>query len=259
MSPGARVRTASDVRIRLVEDREGARLAAEVADRVWGMTAMVPTEIVIAAVHAGGYAAVLWEDDEPVGSAFGFLGHWHDGRLSLHSHLAGVLPARAGRGHGEALKRHQWRWARERGLEAITWTFDPLVRRNAVFNLVKLGARVTAYHEDFYGEIHDGINAGERTDRLVVRWEVAGDGAAGHGGADGDGPRGVLFDRRDKVFDRLARAPRIQRRLRRGQPVRHCNTFRPNARAALTAQARSWLARRRPDSATSAPGLRPTG
>ncbi|MEY2741217.1 MAG: GNAT family N-acetyltransferase [Ilumatobacteraceae bacterium] len=190
MSPGARVRTASDVRIRLVEDREGARLAAEVADRVWGMTAMVPTEIVIAAVHAGGYAAVLWEDDEPVGSAFGFLGHWHDGRLSLHSHLAGVLPARAGRGHGEALKRHQWRWARERGLEAITWTFDPLVRRNAVFNLVKLGARVTAYHEDFYGEIHDGINAGERTDRLVVRWEVAGDGAAGHGGADGDGPRG---------------------------------------------------------------------
>lgn len=162
------------VRIQLVEDREGARIAAAVADRVWSMTAMVPTEIVIAAVHAGGYASVLWEDGDPVGSAFGFLGHFHDGRASLHSHLAGVVAERAGRGHGEALKRHQWRWAHERGLEAITWTFDPLVRRNAVFNLVKLGARVTGHREDFYGEIDDGINAGERTDRLLVRWEVAG-------------------------------------------------------------------------------------
>ena len=180
MSPG--------VRIQLVEDREGARIAAAVADRVWSMTAMVPTEIVIAAVHAGGYAWVLWEDGEPVGSAFGFLGHYHDGRASLHSHLAGVVAERAGRGHGEALKRHQWGWARDRGLEAITWTFDPLVRRNAVFNLVKLGARVTDYREDFYGEIDDGINAGERTDRLLVRREVAGVARAADGCAAG--PRG---------------------------------------------------------------------
>jgi len=166
------------VRIQLVEDREGARIAAAVADRVWSMTAMVPTEIVIAAVHAGGYASVLWEDGDPVGSAFGFLGHFHDGRASLHSHLAGVVAERAGRGHGEALKRHQWRWAHERGLEAITWTFDPLVRRNAWFNLATLGCEVEGYHTDFYGRLVDDINSDGSSDRLVVRWAVAGRGEA---------------------------------------------------------------------------------
>jgi len=155
------------VRIQLVEDREGARIAAAVADRVWSMTAMVPTEIVIAAVHAGGYASVLWEDGDPVGSAFGFLGHFHDGRASLHSHLAGVVAERAGRGHGE-------RWAADHGLRAITWTFDPLVRRNGWFNLRKLGARAVEYHVDFYGALDDDINGSGETDRLLARWEVAG-------------------------------------------------------------------------------------
>ena len=48
------------------------------------------------------------------------------------------------------------------------------MRRNAYFNLAKLGARVTDYHEDFYGAINDGLNQGEHTDRLLVRWAVAG-------------------------------------------------------------------------------------
>jgi predicted GNAT superfamily acetyltransferase len=37
-----------------------------------------------------------------------------------------------------------------------------------------LGAMVTEYHEDFYGAISDGLNRGERTDRVFVSWPVAG-------------------------------------------------------------------------------------
>jgi predicted GNAT superfamily acetyltransferase len=48
------------------------------------------------------------------------------------------------------------------------------VRRNAHFNLIKLGARVLGYHQNFYGELDDGINAGEQSDRVLVRWDVAG-------------------------------------------------------------------------------------
>ena len=53
-----------------------------------------------------------------------------------------------------------------------TWTFDPLVRANARFNLVKLGAVAVAYLTDFYGEMQDGINAGDRSDRCAVKWEL---------------------------------------------------------------------------------------
>lgn len=143
------------------------------------MTGMVPNEVIIATVHAGGYASLARVDDDVVGASWGFLGN--DG--TLHSHVTGVLPDYGARGVGEALKRHQWNWANERGLGSITWTFDPLVRRNAYFNLVKLGAVVTDYHEDFYGSIHDGLNRGEHTDRLHVRWQVAGRGGVQPTGA----------------------------------------------------------------------------
>lgn len=161
-----------DVRIETVRDRIGAELVGMLFDDVWGVKNMVPTELIIAVTHTGGYASVARRDGGVVGAAFGFLAHYHDGRASLHSHATGVLARAANVGVGEALKIHQWQWASERGLEAVTWTFDPLVRRNAHFNLVKLGAVVVGYHEDFYGAIHDGINAQERTDRLMVSWAV---------------------------------------------------------------------------------------
>ena len=52
------------------------------------------------------------------------------------------------------------------------WTFDPLVARNAWFNLGKLGAVADAFGRAFYGEMTDEINAGDRSDRLVVRWDL---------------------------------------------------------------------------------------
>ena len=137
---------------------------------------MVPNEVIIATVHAGGYASLAWLGNQLVGASWGFLGDKH-GERTLHSHVTGVLSSHGSRGVGEALKRHQWSWAAERGLDAITWTFDPLVRRNAHFNLVKLGAVVTEYHEDFYGSIDDGLNRGEHTDRLIVRWPINGAGS----------------------------------------------------------------------------------
>ena len=59
------------------------------------------------------------------------------------------------------------------------------MRRNAWFNIVKLGVEVLDYHVNFYGELHDGINAGEQSDRLFVKWKVAGL-AAPPGGAVSD-------------------------------------------------------------------------
>lgn len=156
--------------------RQECEAAGALFDRVWGMSGMVPNEVIVATVHAGGYASLAWHGGDLVGASWGFLGDTRGERI-LHSHVTGVVSSHGSLGVGAALKRHQWSWAAGRGLDAITWTFDPLVRRNAHFNLVKLGSCIVEYHEDFYGFIDDGLNRGENTDRVVVRWPVKGAGA----------------------------------------------------------------------------------
>ena len=128
--------------------------------------------------HAGGYVAGAYRcsDDESgtasemVGAAAGFLAA-HPGP-ALHSHVAAVTPAARGMGVGHAIKNHQRAWAAEHRLAAVTWTFDPLVRRNAWFNIAKLGAGVEEYLVDFYGPMDDGINDGDASDRLLAVWHT---------------------------------------------------------------------------------------
>ncbi|MFZ9779851.1 MAG: GNAT family N-acetyltransferase [Ilumatobacteraceae bacterium] len=160
------------MRVTTVASRADCEAAGALFDRVWGVTAMVPTETIIATLHGGGHASLAEVGGTVVGATWGFLAT-HEGRLGLHSHVTGVLASHANGGVGLALKHHQWQWASEHGLDFVTWTFDPLVRRNAYFNLVKLGAVVTEYHEEFYGVINDGLNRGERTDRVFVMWPVS--------------------------------------------------------------------------------------
>jgi predicted GNAT superfamily acetyltransferase len=47
-----------------------------------------------------------------------------------------------------------------------------LVRRNAFFNLVRLGAVPKDYLVNFYGSMSDAINTGDATDRLKVTWRL---------------------------------------------------------------------------------------
>jgi len=173
-------RKLGQVEIRIAHSPADSALIAELFDKVWDVKSMVSPEIMTASLHNGGYGSVVYigsgDSRRVVGAAFALVGRALPGLNgpNLHSHATGVLPEFVGKGIGEMIKRHQWHWAKENGFETITWTFDPLVRRNAHFNLVKLGARVLGYHENFYGELDDGINAGEQSDRVLVRWDVVG-------------------------------------------------------------------------------------
>ena len=60
----------------------------------------------------------------------------------------------------------------DRGISVVRWTFDPLLSANAHFNLAKLGATADRFLRSFYGEMTDVLNAGERSDRLLVRWDL---------------------------------------------------------------------------------------
>lgn len=131
----------------------------------------VTAELLRAMVAAGNYVAGAYDDDgELLGGCFGFFGR--PGKGSLHSHIAGVASKGLGRGLGFALKLHQRAWALQQDVTMITWTYDPLVSRNAHFNLSKLGARPILYLRDFYGPMRDGINGSGDTDRLMVGWDL---------------------------------------------------------------------------------------
>ncbi|WP_400994415.1 hypothetical protein [Agromyces sp. GXQ0307] len=130
---------------------------------------------VLVAVPAQGRADAAGERpdraDPPLGAALGFLG-W-EGGLHVHSHMNAVDPAARGRGIGVALKLRQRAICLDHGVDEVRWTYDPLIRRNARMNLVRLGAEVAAYHPDFYGELRDAISGGDRSDRFEVRWRLS--------------------------------------------------------------------------------------
>lgn len=164
----------ADVVIEAIEDVDRMQEAVELLSRVWGADRRDPPirrDMMRALAHAGNFVVGATARSELVGVAVGFLGR-HGGELVLHSHILGVVEGMRGRSVGFALKQHQRWWSLARSLEHVTWTFDPLVRRNANFNVNKLGAGIVAYHPNFYGPMDDGINAGDESDRCVVWWAL---------------------------------------------------------------------------------------
>ncbi|GAA3919771.1 GNAT family N-acetyltransferase [Actinoplanes auranticolor] len=129
------------------------------------------TELLRALAKSGNYVAGAFDGGTLVGAAVAFFAA--PGERELHSHITGVSAAAAGRSVGFALKQHQRVWALQRGISTISWTFDPLVARNAYFNLAKLGAMPAEYLPNFYGPMHDRINGDDDSDRLLVRWDLA--------------------------------------------------------------------------------------
>lgn len=184
----------SGFEIHLVTERPDLERLLGVFAQVWGsgdglsstsgsQSVGLSVDVLRALAHTGSYlAVVVGRDGAMVGASLGFRGV-HHGRPSLHSHITGIVPDRAHSGLGRALKQHQRRWAAAEGLECITWTFDPLVRRNGWFNLQTLGAEVAEYLVDFYGPLNDAINGDDATDRLLAVWWV--DGARTLAAADG--------------------------------------------------------------------------
>ncbi|MEU8271919.1 GNAT family N-acetyltransferase [Sphaerisporangium sp. NPDC049002] len=139
-------------------------------DEIWHPEpANVPmsVELMRAFSHSGNYVAGAFEGAVLVGASVGFLAG--PPGTALHSHVTGSI---IGRGIGFALKLHQRAWALSRGLGRISWTYDPLVRRNAYFNIAKLGARPEQYLPCFYGTMDDVINAGDESDRLLAVWRL---------------------------------------------------------------------------------------
>ncbi|WP_139025125.1 GNAT family N-acetyltransferase [Paenarthrobacter nitroguajacolicus] len=123
---------------------------------------------------ANSYVAGAFQTGQLVGACVGFWGPPES--RSMHSHIAGVSGNARGRNVGYALKLDQRAHALESQVETITWTFDPLVRRNAFFNFHKLGGMASKYLVNYYGPMLDDINGSDESDRLLLEWDLASPG-----------------------------------------------------------------------------------
>ena len=138
-------------------------------------TDVVPAHLLITALHNGGLVIGAFSEDQIIGFVFGFPGieFTPDGPRPKHcSHMMGIHPDHRDAGVGFALKRAQWQMVRHQGLDHITWTYDPLLSRNAYLNIAKLGAVCNTYRRSEYGDMRDGLNAGLPSDRFQVDWWI---------------------------------------------------------------------------------------
>ncbi len=159
-------------------------------------TDVVPAHILLAMAHNGGLAigafAGEYESDSPgeellendpvasppgalVGFVFGFPGLYTtpDGPMLKHcSHMLAIHPDYRNQGLGFLLKRAQWQMVRYQGVDRITWTYDPLLSKNAHLNITRLGAVCSTYLKEAYGEMRDALNTGLPSDRFQVDWWV---------------------------------------------------------------------------------------
>jgi predicted GNAT superfamily acetyltransferase len=154
--------------------------AAALLREVWrGPQDPVPPNLLRTVQHTGGYVYGAYDEAGTLlAVSMGLLA-----AEGLHSHITGVVPFGQRRGLGYALKQHQRVWALERDMATITWTCDPLVRRNVAFNLHALGATVTSYLPDHYGLMDDGVNKGDESDRFELHWDLLGPNALAAGEA----------------------------------------------------------------------------
>ena len=164
---------AASVRVEQLRTPAQAAASVELLAAIWRVPVEQPPidlSTVTALTYGHGSVSGAFHDQELVGVSIGFV--VGDELDTLHSHITGVRDDHARSGVGAALKLQQRWWAVEHGLSSVTWTFDPLIGRNAGLNLRRLGARLESYLINFYGPMADGRNRGQPSDRAYVRWDL---------------------------------------------------------------------------------------
>ncbi len=158
--------------IRDVAGEAEHRAIEDIQKEAWGFNDLdiVPAATLIATQHAGGIVLGAFEGDCMIGFAYAFPA-FEGGRTSMHSHMLAVRTEHRNCHAGFYLKLAQRERVLEKGLDEITWTFDPLQSLNAHLNFSKLGVVSRRYLVNFYGEASSSpLHQGFGTDRLWVSW-----------------------------------------------------------------------------------------
>jgi predicted GNAT superfamily acetyltransferase len=172
---GAALGDADDVTIRRLASLAEFLEACAIQEETWGVgfSERVPAAILNVAQRIGGVTAGAFNaDGRMLGFVFGMTGV-KDGRLAHWSDMLAVRVEARGHHLGDRLKHFQRECCLEIGVETMHWTFDPLVARNAHFNINRLGASASEYVPDMYGDNTGSSLHGQMpTDRLIATWSL---------------------------------------------------------------------------------------
>jgi predicted GNAT superfamily acetyltransferase len=168
--------SSNNVSIRQIETFAELRAVEELQKEVWGIPDIdvVPLTQLIAAKAAGGVLLGAFDRETLVGFVYGFVAE-EDGEMAHHSHMLAVKHAYRNFNLGYKLKLAQREEVLARGINLITWTFDPLQSLNAYFNFGKLGVICDRYMINFYGEEASSFLHQSGTDRFWVKWWLTSD------------------------------------------------------------------------------------
>lgn len=131
-----------------------------------------PRRHLIVSRQAGGWTLGAFAGERMVG----FVHHLaavrrEDNEIFGYSHVMAVAKDYQNKGVGARLKWAQRERALGEGRKLIKWTWDPMMARNAHFNLNRLGAVVETYADNFYGMDYNMDQAlGLPSDRLSATW-----------------------------------------------------------------------------------------
>jgi len=166
------------IEIRPLHSVEECNAAATLQREVWGQdyVDVVPATLLHVVEYVGGLAAGAFDRaGDMLGFVFGINGV-RDGEIVHWSHMLGVRERARNLGLGRRLKEYQRKRMHDLGATRIFWSFDPLMSKNAYFNLNRLGAEVVEYVPDMYGTTSSPLHLGMPTDRLIVSLRTDGRG-----------------------------------------------------------------------------------
>lgn len=164
-----------EVEIRRMRTEDEFAACVDLQRDTWGrsFSDVVPVSMLQISVKMGGVClGAFAPEGNLLGFVFGVTGV-REGELAHWSHMLAVRPEVRDRGMGRRLKLAQADALRARGVSTAYWTFDPLVARNAHFNINRLGVTMDEYVPDMYGRSDSELHR-LGTDRFIVRWGLAG-------------------------------------------------------------------------------------
>jgi predicted GNAT superfamily acetyltransferase len=170
--------TTTEITIRECETIDEMKKCVEIQRQVFASPDLEisPARHLLVTKSAGGWTLGAYAGERLVGFVLSVPMFYGPAR-ALYSHMTAVDGEFQNFGIGARLKWAQRDRALAEGIRYIKWTFQPVLARNAFFNLERLGASISDYVPNFYGTDSES-NAGQQgatgvdSDRLFAEWHL---------------------------------------------------------------------------------------